>query len=777
MRSAVAAAWIVMGLAGVGFSRPVPGDVFREYMWWNERGDAGGAFRVGGKYGETDPGRGWAQDYINSPVTLDQDFDLEHATAAEVVIEKILCHDGTKGLAIEINGYPWIGIPEADAILYPQWEYQHHIYPVVSVPLAYLTSGKGNQFCLRIDAEHSWRWPQNLIYGVHFRIYYDPAKKPHPVGRIVSPSPGATLGRSVRLEVEASSPAGNIKQVDYIGHYEDVNYEGDGLYSQWHYHFFHGRIMNHIGTATEAPYRVTWDTSWVPDQKQPMAIAARITDIAGMICITPALENLSLDRAGLSVELCKPYDIPKKWVTRSGEHEEHFNVTGDLSQAVAAQLVWSSWSPGYMRGISINGTKVFETEGPKYQYYFHRVPINQMAAFKPGLNTLTTGKTPLIGGRMVHGMEVNWPGIMVLIQYGSQVPFKHSIIDDTVKDPWAKILADIDGDGFLDIVVAGGVGPLVWYQYPDWTKAVIADGGYKTVDGEAGDIDGDGDLDVVVGGLVWYENPRSQADPAHGTWKAHRVADHGTHDVELADLDKDGDLDIVTRNQSDFGANAGDKVYVWRQDKGDTWTHRVIQCPHGEGLALGDVDRDGDPDVIIGGLWFDNDGNVLDGAWQPHRFCDWHRSASVRIADINADGRPDVVLSPSELAGNIHRLSWFEAPPDPRQGNWAEHIIADPVECVIHGLVTTDFNGDGAMDVAMSQMHQGKDPDEVAIFVSRNAGAAWEKQVLSTKGSHYIRAGDIGSDGDVDLIGANWSGSYQPVEIWENTSSVGGSSR
>jgi len=40
-----------------------------------------------------------------------------------------------------------------------------------------------------------------------------------------------------------------------------------------------------------------------------------------------------------------------------------------------------------------------------------------MDVFKPGVNTLTTGKTPLIDDKMVHGMEVNWPGIMVLIQY------------------------------------------------------------------------------------------------------------------------------------------------------------------------------------------------------------------------------------------------------------------------------------------------------------------------------------------------------------------------
>jgi len=126
---------VLVGIAAVGRAQPVPGDVFREYMWWNEKGDAGGSFRVGGQCGEKYPDRGWALDYINAPVVLDLDFDLDQAIRGEVVIEKILCHDSTKGLAIEINGNPWIRVPEAEAIPYPQWEYQHHICPVVPVPM------------------------------------------------------------------------------------------------------------------------------------------------------------------------------------------------------------------------------------------------------------------------------------------------------------------------------------------------------------------------------------------------------------------------------------------------------------------------------------------------------------------------------------------------------------------------------------------------------------------------------------------------------------------
>jgi hypothetical protein len=54
---------------------------------------------------------------------------------AEVVIEKLLCHDGTRGLTIPINGHAAIAVPEAAGIPEPQWEYQHFTYPVAPVPL------------------------------------------------------------------------------------------------------------------------------------------------------------------------------------------------------------------------------------------------------------------------------------------------------------------------------------------------------------------------------------------------------------------------------------------------------------------------------------------------------------------------------------------------------------------------------------------------------------------------------------------------------------------
>jgi len=353
----------------------------------------------------------------------------------------------------------------------------------------------------------------------------------------------------------------------------------------------------------------------------------------------------------------------------------------------------------------------------------------------------------------------------------AEVPFEHVILDrDGPKDPWAKITGDIDGDGFADVVIGGRQGPLVWYAYPTWSKAIIANGGYKTVDGELGDVDGDGDLDVVMGGLIWYENPRPGDKPSKKAWSVHMVADHPTHDVEIADLDGDGDLDIVTRDQSEFGHKAGNKIHLWRQDRGDKWTEKIIDCPHGEGIVLGDIDKDSDPDIVIGGIWFENSRDIVDGTWSAHQFGSWHPNATVQIADINSDALPDIVLSPSELKGQKYKMSWFEAPSDPKKDNWAEHIIVEPIECVIHGLVTADINGDGMIDAVSSEMHQGADPDEVAVFINQANGSAWTKQIISSRGSHFIRAADIGNDGDIDIIGANWSGPYQPIEMWENKS-------
>ncbi|MHC4725632.1 MAG: hypothetical protein ACYS17_00240, partial [Planctomycetota bacterium] len=203
-------------------AQPAPGDLFREYRWFYEKGDAGHSIRVGGKQGQYHPDRGSEHGYINASMQLPHDLDLDEAVKAEIVIEKILCHDGTTGLAIQINDSDWYYFPEAGHIPAPQAKYQYHTYPVIRVPLSVFKSGANNSFRLRVDPKHPWRWPQNLINGLHIRIYYNPEAKSHPTGAITSPQSGDEIGGTVKLSVEHKSDKHPIKQVDYVGLYEDV---------------------------------------------------------------------------------------------------------------------------------------------------------------------------------------------------------------------------------------------------------------------------------------------------------------------------------------------------------------------------------------------------------------------------------------------------------------------------------------------------------------------------------------------------------------------------
>ena len=349
--------------------------------------------------------------------------------------------------------------------------------------------------------------------------------------------------------------------------------------------------------------------------------------------------------------------------------------------------------------------------------------------------------------------------IVTTAVHGVEPAFRRVVIEEQgPQNPWTKIIGDVDGDGRADLIVGGQKGPLVWYAYPHWEKTLIAESGYATVDGEMGDVDGDGDPDVVMGGTLWYENPRPAGKPSAGPWKSHRIDDFRSHDVELGDLDRDGDLDVVGRDQ---GAR-GNVIKIWRQDSSVAWTATNIAVPRGEGLRLGDLDRDGDADIVINGLWFENPGKT-DGSWSEHRYGAWHETSAIDVGDMNGDGRLDVVLTASEAA---YRGTWFEAPENARQGDWREHVFDDSLDYA-HGVWAVDLDGDGDLDLATAEMHQSR-RDRVLIYWNQGRGLAWDRLILSTKGLHDVFVADIGGDDDQDILGANWSGPYQPIELWEN---------
>jgi hypothetical protein len=350
--------------------------------------------------------------------------------------------------------------------------------------------------------------------------------------------------------------------------------------------------------------------------------------------------------------------------------------------------------------------------------------------------------------------------------------FEERVIDAAPpQDPWMKAVGDLNGDGRPDLVLCGRAGPLVWYENPSWTRRTLstATGSPGTANGIAiGDVDRNGSPDVVLANGVWFANPRPGGDAERDAWARHQIDATTAHDVSLADLDRDGDLDLVKRNQG----SSGEVIRVFRQNPGGSWTERTIPAPAGEGLAVADLDADGDPDIAIGGAWYENDGNPISGAWKryPYTTAYTHPHVVVKVADVGGSSRPDIVLSPSEYAKGSYRVSWFEAPSNPRS-TWPERVIVSGVETVVHGLALADFDRNGRTDVAVAAMHQGADPDLVRVLLQGSNGAFSSTQ-LSSLGSHILVAADLDADGRMDLFGANHntaqSADHAKAKIWLN---------
>jgi hypothetical protein len=247
----------------------------------------------------------------------------------------------------------------------------------------------------------------------------------------------------------------------------------------------------------------------------------------------------------------------------------------------------------------------------------------------------------------------------------------------------------LNQDSFSDVAIANRTN-LVQIRFgPNLaTGATLnCEGVVETV--QMADIDGDGDLDLIVAartGSFWIY--RNNGNAIFAPQRINHLGE--VWHLQVVDFDRDGQLDVVT---ADGTAN---RATLW---KGPNFNSPVMLQSGGvfaKAIAVGDFDGDGIPDDAV--AWRDSNRITivhrnLDGSSKSSKI---YNSVSVpwalKSADLNGDGRDDLVVS--ELGGTRTQIiEGFDATASFIHPLPGTHIAASD-------SLIADLNNDGLLDVA-----------------------------------------------------------------------------
>ncbi|MBZ0214909.1 MAG: VCBS repeat-containing protein [Fimbriimonadaceae bacterium] len=347
--------------------------------------------------------------------------------------------------------------------------------------------------------------------------------------------------------------------------------------------------------------------------------------------------------------------------------------------------------------------------------------------------------------------------------------FRHHLIDQGLprKSYAQTALADLDNDGRLEFIMGQQYGTIFWYKFHapnQWTRHLLGENSPSDVGGCVLDVDQDGYIDYVAGG-AWYRNSRDPEQPFQRFVFDPDLT--GVHDVVAADIDGDGQSEIITMSdQNDL------RWYKIPEDPTQPWSKIIIGPAVHAGVAVGDIDGDGDLDIVRTNVWFENvkgDGSkwqvrpIGPNTYPPPDFQLQFTFDATRavVCDMNGDGKNDIVFTDAEIPGG--KIWWMENI-DGLGNVWQRHDIPnadDGRRGAYHSLYVGDLDGDGDFDIFSCEMEQVHGNAQPRWFIWENVdgrGSQWQEHVIldANLGGHEAVVGDITGNGFPDIIAKPW---------------------
>jgi hypothetical protein len=347
--------------------------------------------------------------------------------------------------------------------------------------------------------------------------------------------------------------------------------------------------------------------------------------------------------------------------------------------------------------------------------------------------------------------------------------WERSVVDDSLAQGHALACADLLGTG-REQIVAGwrkpnkngktGIALYVADAAGKWQRHVVDETNMATEDLRVADLDGDGRLDIVAAGrasknlkIYWNRADVGKPPKPETSWRKHEVWRGGrSNGAVAADFTGDGKMDIA------FNGAGKSHLLI-----GPDWTHRVISPPDTVGGGIHctamDVDRDGDIDFVDCPRqlsWLENPG-AGNKPWSYH-LVDQDPTGihCVLPADVNQDGKMDLIVNQFNPIGAVgDSIMWYET----SGGDWTRHVFASgDAGGGSHYMGFGDLDGDSLPDIvagAKGPPFSGghwyawwKNPGAAAITKPWSKSVVAEKEWCATN----ILPADVDGDGDNDLI-------------------------